>query len=140
MPSPATFRGESLSCDAVRFRRTAWSVVCPKEIPTEKPDLKAGRDTEAGFYKEIGVMTNKASNTRSGACREGAGYMDLLALYLRSFRRLCTALDMEIKTDHRKPRYDRGLLGESTACSSSIPRASRDTGHGTAVLMHLLLG
>lgn len=34
---------------------------CPKEIPKEKPDVKAGRDTEAGFYKEVGVMTNKAS-------------------------------------------------------------------------------
>lgn len=44
----------------------------PKEIPKEKPDVKAGRDTEAGFYKEVGVMTNKVRK-REGEGQGGSG-------------------------------------------------------------------
>lgn len=32
-----------------------------QEIPRVKPDVKFGADAEAGFYKEIAVMTAKAS-------------------------------------------------------------------------------
>ncbi|CAM9536199.1 unnamed protein product, partial [Scytosiphon promiscuus] len=35
-----------------------------REIPRVKPDAKAGTDAVAGFYKEVGIMTQKASDYR----------------------------------------------------------------------------
>lgn len=72
-PSPATFRDETLELH-VTLSDPAMpppGLSCaPKEIPKEKPDVKAGRDTEAGFYKEVGVMTNKVSKREGGGGRE----------------------------------------------------------------------
>lgn len=60
-----------------------WLIIARdlQEIPRVKPDAEAGTDAVTGFYKEVAVMTNKASS-----CGSSGGILERDAVNTRDWQ------------------------------------------------------